>query len=340
MGLTSTLIICVLGLYGSFITWSVLQEKINTKPYGDNEYFKAPLFVNSIQCLFAIVVSFIYSKMSSNNNPFLIFTRNDKHASLFYFKKFLLISLSSSISSPIGYQSLAHVDFLIYLLCKSCKLIPLMVVHFVFYRTRFPAYKYVVALMVTCGVLVFTLAKTSSKKSNNDGQTILGMAQLFLSMILDGLTNSTQDQLFKTQKDIKAKFKVNGTVLMCVLNSFMLVNTLLYALIFNYEKEINDPIKFIKRYPQVLQDILIFGIFGSCGQIFVFIILEKFDSIILVTATVTRKMLSMVLSVLLFGHSLNSQQILGVALVFIGIGYEALIKIIPQRNPSIEKKIQ
>lgn len=215
-----------------------------------------------------------------------------------------------------------------------------MLVHFVFYRTRFPAYKYFVALVVTGGVITFTLAKSSSKKSNNDGQTVLGMAQLFFSMVLDGLTNSTQDQLFKTQKGLKAKYTVNGTVLMCVLNSFMFVITLLYALTFKFEKEINIPIEFINKYPEVLKDILIFGVFGSCGQIFVFIILEKFDSIILVTATVTRKMLSMVLSVILFGHSLNAQQIAGVALVFIGIGYEALIKMLPAKAAVIEKKNQ
>lgn len=42
--------------------------------------------------------------------------------------------------------------------------------------------------------------------------------------------------------------------------------------------------------------------------------------------TVTRKMLSMIFSVVAFGHSLSSMQWLGVGLVFGGIGAEAEMK--------------
>ena len=39
------------------LTWSILQERINTKPYGDNnEYFKAPIIINLIQALFASII--------------------------------------------------------------------------------------------------------------------------------------------------------------------------------------------------------------------------------------------------------------------------------------------
>lgn len=326
-GQTTTLIVCVLGLYGSFITWSILQEKINTKPYfneGVPEFFKAPLVVNMVQSLFAIFVSLLHSIISKNANPFQIFTRNDKQIRHFYFKKFILISLTSSLAAPIGYQSLRHVDYLVFLLSKSCKLIPVMLVHFVFYRTKFPLYKYVVALSVTAGVIIFTLGNSKKKQSSNDGKTIIGLGQLLLLMLLDGLTNSTQDQLFKQQNKWSTKFKVDGSALMCVLNTFMLFNTFVYT--FGFTQEIQYTINFISKYPQAAVDILSFAALGSVGQIFVFIILEKFDSLILTTATVTRKMLSMVLSVILFGHLLNTQQIMGVICVFFGIGYEAFVK--------------
>jgi len=51
--------------------------------------------------------------------------------------------------------------------------------------------------------------------------------------------------------------------------------------------------------------------------------LSIFGSLLLVTVTVTRKMLTMIISVLWFGHSLTGMQWLGVALVFGGIGVEA-----------------
>lgn len=55
---------------------------------------------------------------------------------------------------------------------------------------------------------------------------------------------------------------------------------------------------------------------------------------VLVTVTVTRKMLSMVFSVVAFGHSLSHMQKLGVGMVFSGIGAEAWIK----RQSEMAKK--
>lgn len=51
--------------------------------------------------------------------------------------------------------------------------------------------------------------------------------------------------------------------------------------------------------------------------------LSIFGSLLLVTVTVTRKMLTMIISVLWFGHNLTGIQWLGVGLVFGGIGIEA-----------------
>lgn len=63
------------------------------------------------------------------------------------------------------------------------------------------------------------------------------------------------------------------------------------------------------------------------GSIFIFITLESFNSVVLVTVTVTRKMLSMCLSVLLYGHTLEINQWIGLALVFSGISLETAFKL-------------
>ena len=53
--------------------------------------------------------------------------------------------------------------------------------------------------------------------------------------------------------------------------------------------------------------------------------LSAFSSLLLVTVTVTRKMLTMILSVVWFGHSLSGMQWVGVGLVFGGVGAEGVI---------------
>lgn len=330
----ATLVFCVLGLYALFLLWSLLQERINTKPYGIENghpvFFKAPLTVNAIQASFASLVGLVYLGVAHKQNPLNVFKDDSKFKNgKRILVSFLFIAVTSSVSSPLAYQSLRHVDYVAFLLAKSCKLLPVMFVHLLLYRTKFPPHKYLVATMVTGGVVLFTLGGQSLKKgkksgsgSNSDGNVVLGMAQLLGSMLLDGFTNSTQDQMFR----LRSKQKITGASLMCVLNALVLILTLLYCFFFNYDSEILYVHRFVTTYPKALTDILLFAAFGAAGQIFVFVILEKFDSLILVTATVTRKMISMILSVMLFGHKLSNVQWGGVAMVFGGIGYESYLK--------------
>lgn len=72
--------------------------------------------------------------------------------------------------------------------------------------------------------------------------------------------------------------------------------------------------------------------------------LSTFSSVLLVTVNVTRKMFTMILSVVAFGHRLTQMQWLGVGLVFGGIGVEALIarkdKIAKEKSKNGGKKTQ
>lgn len=65
--------------------------------------------------------------------------------------------------------------------------------------------------------------------------------------------------------------------------------------------------------------------------------LSIFGSLLLVTVTVTRKMLTMIISVVWFGHRLTGMQWLGVALVFGGIGIEAELNKREKRAKEKEK---
>ncbi len=67
--------------------------------------------------------------------------------------------------------------------------------------------------------------------------------------------------------------------------------------------------------------------------------LSIFGSLLLVTVTVTRKMLTMIISVVWFGHALTGMQWLGVGLVFGGIGIEAELSKREKRAKERTKRI-
>ncbi|KAG0637281.1 UAA transporter [Tuber brumale] len=316
------LIICVGGIYASFLTWALLQERITTTPYGaDKKIFRSPLVLNTVQSLFAALTGYAYfSYSSSPGQPSRVFPNISISLRL------LLVALTQSLASPFGYASLQHIDYITYILAKSCKLLPVMFLHITIFRRRYPLYKYAVVFLVTAGVAVFTLYPAHPKKiknaSNGEKNVVYGMLLLGVNLLFDGLTNTIQDDIFsRTPKGV-----VSGPQMMTALNTISSVLTIGFLLLNPWSTELNDALAFVKEHPKVGMDIMGFAVCGGLGQVFIFHTLSKFGSLVLVTVTVTRKMLSMIFSVVAFGHSLSSMQWLGVGLVFGGIGAEAEMK--------------
>ncbi|KAH0087222.1 UAA transporter, partial [Aureobasidium melanogenum] len=171
---TKNLIICVGGIYASFLTWGLLQERITTTQYGSSlapEKFNSPVFINTVQSTFAALLGYLYvlfTRKQSNDLP--IFPSRSIIFPMF------LVAITSSLASPFGYASLKHVDYITFILAKSCKLLPVMALHVTLFRRKYPLYKYCVVALVTAGVAVFTLHHpTSSKKKGADGSSAWGL---------------------------------------------------------------------------------------------------------------------------------------------------------------------
>ncbi|CAG8982322.1 hypothetical protein HYALB_00005323 [Hymenoscyphus albidus] len=336
-------IIAVGGIYGSFLTWALLQERLTTTPYGDisnPEKFKFPVFLNTVQSLFAALTGYMYLQFDTKagSSPAPIFPNRR------IFVPLLLVATTSSLASPFGYASLGHIDYITFILAKSCKLLPVMFLHITIFQKRYPLYKYLVVLAVTSGVAVFTLHAGSGKKAkpskaamNPDRNGTWGLLLLGVNLLFDGLTNTTQDYIFQTFQPYK------GPQMMCANNLISTALTLSYLGLSPYivntgigeylgmdlssggGGEFAAAWRFLSRYPGVWYDVLGFAICGAVGQVFIFYTLATFSSLLLVTITVTRKMLTMILSVMWFGHHLNGKQWMGVGLVFGGIGAEGVI---------------
>ncbi|KAI0200423.1 solute carrier family 35 member B1 [Astrocystis sublimbata] len=336
------LVIAVAGIYGSFLTWAYLQEKLTTTPHGppgQTEVFKYPVFLNTIQSLFAAATGALYLWSSTPTGapipPIIPSAR--------ILMPLLLVALTSSLASPFGYASLAHIDYITFLLAKSCKLLPVMFLHITVFRKRYPLYKYMVVAAVTAGVAVFTLHSGkkggkghASSSSATDRNSAWGLLLLGINLLFDGLTNSTQDYIFTAFQPYSGPQMMcaNNLMSMAVMVTYLVLSPWLVHTgigewvgmdIAGSAGELDEALAFMARYPGVWSDILGFAACGAVGQVFIFYTLSTFSSVLLVTVTVTRKMFTMILSVVAFGHRLTNMQVLGVGLVFGGIGAEAAI---------------
>jgi UDP-galactose transporter B1 len=303
----------------------MLQERIATEPYGpDRIIFRSALVLNTIQSAIAATLASIYIKLTT---PFA--TTPDKTPLITTFShgliwKYILIAGTSAAGSWFGYRSLRLIDYPTMVLGKSSKLLPVMFLHFVLYRRRFPGYKYLVVCMVTGGVGLFTLFHpvelSSSKQATSN--SLWGLALLSVNLLADGFVNSTQDEIFFAHRGLTGPQMMLGFNLCSTLLTLAYLVTN-YCLPMDSTSELTTAIAFWRMHPRVLLDILAFGFAGAIGQIFIFLTLSMHGSLILVTITVTRKLFTMLLSVVWFQHPMTLGQWSGVGLVFGGIGLEA-----------------
>ena len=259
----------------------------------------------------------------------------------------------ASIGSPFGYAALRYIDYPTQILGKSCKLVPVMLMNIILYRRKFAFHKYLVVATVTLGISLFMLyapGKAGKHASVASTQPILGITLLLVNLLMDGAINSTQDEVFH-------QHRISGTQMMFFMNAFATVITACTMLVpfphipilnpapasaagqawaASTPNELAGAIDFIRAHPAVLRDILSFSVAGAIGQLFIFDTLENFGSLVLVTITVTRKLFTMLLSLVVFNHSLTTGQWVGVITVFAGIGIEAQVK----RREAIAKKRQ
>ncbi|KAG9005412.1 UDP-galactose transporter [Tulasnella sp. JGI-2019a] len=247
------------------------------------------------------------------------------------FLRYLQCSISITTAAPFGFASLSHISYPTMVLGKSCKLVPVMLMNVLLYRRKFAAHKYLVVAMVTAGITMFMAF--GERKGSGKGvaqSSIWGLFLLVVNLLIDGATNSTQDEIF-------TKYKVTGQQMMFWINTTSTVVTTILLCTplpyiptihpgHNWEQEILQSMDYIRTHPSVIRPLVEFALTGGLGQLFIFETLQHFGSLTLVTITLTRKLFTMLLSVIVYHHSLTLGQWAGAAVVFAGISVEAYVK--------------
>lgn len=252
-----------------------------------------------------------------------------------YFQCSVLITAAA----PFGFAALSHISYPTMVLGKSCKLVPVMIMNVLLYRRKFAAHKYLVVFMVTLGITMFmgfSHEGTSSKhhKAGGDSELnrngLLGLTFLLINLMLDGTINSTQDQIFSDYgiKGQQMMFIINliSTVVTTILSVLPLPNIPVIHPSDTRQSELKAAVNFITQHPSIKLPLLQYSLTGSLGQLFIYETIQHFGSLTLVMITLTRKLFTMVLSVVVYNHKLTFGQWAGAAVVFAGIGVEAWVK--------------
>ncbi|XP_057294160.1 solute carrier family 35 member B1-like [Hydractinia symbiolongicarpus] len=295
------LIGCCLGIFICYFYYGILQEKITRVPYGGKqEKFTYQQTLVFVQC----VVNAIFAKtiIKATHRSF-----EDKTPTLMY----IWCAMSYMGAMLASNMSLRYVNYPTQVLGKSCKPIPVMILGVLLARKKYPLIKYLCVLMIVAGVALFFFKE---KKGSTVESTGFGELLLVVSLALDGMTGASQERM-------RVEYKTQAHAMMYSVNkwSLFLLGT---AIIFT--GELFQFVAFCGRYPYVLWNMLLFSVASALGQNFIFTTVTNFGPLTCSVVTTTRKLFTILFSILFFGNPITTQQSFAVGLVFVGLGLDAI----------------
>jgi UDP-galactose transporter B1 len=303
------LLICAGGIFGAYIYQGFLQETLSTKRFGpDGERFQHLPFLSFSQNVVCLAWSYIMMKFWS--------TKSSGTAPLW---EFWSPSITNTIGPALGLQALKYISYPAQVLAKSSKMIPVMLVGALFYGIKYTLPEYICTFLVASGVSLFALSKSSSKTVSKlaHPNAPWGYGFCLVNLLLDGYTNSTQDNIKKRYP------KTSGWDIMLGMNLWSSVYSL-YMFIPGAGGF--EAIHFCKQHPEAAWDILWFCVCGAIGQNFIFMTISMFGSLANTTITTVRKFFSILVSSLFSGNPLSDRQWVSVFMVFGGLAYQIYLK--------------
>lgn len=280
------LLVCVVGMMSSLTLYGLALEYATS---GGRHLHEIS---------FVFVTTSIYSITAYTAGWFI----GEKPSSISKYKM-LTLSCTSIASTLTSVHSLRYVIYPVQVLFKSCKPVPVMAFGIALGK-RYPLRKYVNVIIITCGVALFMGGGSSTKaddSSSSADATLIGALMLSLSLCFDGATGAYEDKLMGNDHVGPFDLMFNIQLGKAVISFIALV-------------AMNELGNFVDTLKDGVFVLFLLGLTGAFGQVFVFLTISKFGALNCALIGLFRKMLSLILSLVLFGHSLNAIQTVGLTL--------------------------
>ncbi len=229
-----------------------------------------------------------------------------------------LISLTglTQVSSK-SFTSMAQtygVPFYVATLAKSAKLLPVMFGSILFGGAIYQLHEYASVGAIVLGTIVVSWKKQSGSTSN-EVFSIIGPALLCTALLCDAVTAGVQ----KRTKNSKLSMWDN----MFWTNLSMTIIGGIVALVLG---EIDSALSFCHANPEILYNIVKFSLMSALGQICIFWLISIGDPTLSTTVTTARKVISVLLSIIRNGHTLEPWKWAGLVIAIAGIVAEVFDK--------------
>ena len=294
------------GIYGAFLYYGSLQEDVFRYTAEDGSQFKQAWLLQVLEALANVVIGFIGMQITgaTKNIPQQAFAISG--ASQVSAKACTSLALANGLSFPVA------------TLAKSGKMAPVMLGSLILGGATYSLREYLQVAAIIGGTAIVSMGK---KKGGGSSSSMLGVAYIILSLVLDGVTAGFQKRL--KAETAKAGVKPKPYDFMFWTNLYMCLTAIVISGALN---EIGSGLAYCSANPEIMEKIIKFAVCSAVGQSFIFYTIANFDPLILSTVTTTRKIFSVLLSIFLKGHSLSMTGWSGIALACGGILSEMAAK--------------
>lgn len=252
-------------------------------------------------------------------------------------------------------EALHYVSYPTAVLAKSCKLIPTMAMGVLVEHKIYQWIEWMAALCITLGIVIFNFSRITSsgddQQEDDEDSSWVGLTLLSTSLIMDGFLGSCQG-LLKNKRTLLLPNQKPGQAIVVrppnAVETMLFVN--LYAIIYLIpltilNQQMAEGLAMLQgrisssvdteedhegSHKDLLVGLLVINATVAAGQIFIFLTITWYSSLICTTITTTRKFFTILLSVLYFGHHFTILQWAATGLVFSGL----YLGIMGQRSKS------
>lgn len=212
-----------------------------------------------------------------------------------------------------------------------------MLIGVLFYQQSYTIYKYMSVLCMCGGISIYAVYKgynaenaiasagasiTNMSDPNDAVKQVLGLLLVFGNLGLDGYTNNEQDKIFKQG--------ATALDLMKSVNLWQAIYLALYLLggyLFSgCSSEASRALEAVMLSSEIRADIFWFCVCAGCGQVLIFSVMKQYGSLVWITVSITRKLMTILLSVIVFNHAINGYQWMGVMMASVGMILEVVGK--------------
>ena len=303
----------VSGIYAAYLSYGLVQEQLyRYRDVHDGSAFTYVWFLQVLESTASIWLGvvgrfFCGGRRDLPLRPFVMSGMSQVFA-----KVFCSLSLAAGTSFPLA------------TLAKSAKIVPVMLGQLILGGSTYNLRDYMFAGLLVTGTLMLSLG-TSSRKQSDSSDSTMGIVFMLLSLLMDGCTGGLQKRL----KRDTASTPPSTYDFLLFTHISMLATALLVALV---TTDLWNGILYVRQHPDV--GVLVAKLCGLSviGQSFIFYVIAVFDPMVCATVTTTRKMWSVLLSIIAFHHQLSFLGYSGLALALAGLAVELQSKVFCSRQ--------